>query len=142
MAQVKTRQQYYVDVTMQEILQSFSRLTEYERNIVLPLLEGTAFHSNTTFSVNFTNEREAKEFLSHVLGEKLETIHVQSYTDYNTVYDVKVDLNTMRVVSCTCPDYVNRSQYNKAHVCKHMSRVANSLTSYLVGNHLTKGANR
>ena len=139
MATLKTMYTYCVDTTIQELLMSFSRLSEEQREAALAAANGVLFDANRVVSVVFTDQKSANDFMNALQAEQtLLKIPVRSFTKYGTNYIVTVDKNSYRVVRCSCPDYVNRSETNPNHVCKHMQKVKDNLTSYLIANHLRR----
>lgn len=133
MARVTTIQvpTFAVEATVSALLEALPHMEQDEAQKVWEQVRELPYAS---LSAVISFPCESEEYAKHLVttinthSRMHRTVSVMSFTKLGTFYDVEVD--GRKAVSCSCPDYVNRSQINPNHICKHMHRVMSRPTSY------------
>jgi hypothetical protein len=120
--------QYAVRATLSEIFGVYGSLTPSMQTEMLNLAK-TAASTATEVELVCPTEAVAKTILG-IINPKSNrrTVKVDSFSRWGLFYDVTLEGNVP--ISCTCPDFVNRSVGNPLHQCKHILHVSRNLNRY------------
>jgi hypothetical protein len=112
---------YAVRDSLRNFLLIFSQLTETEQDSIFQAARLSS-SLDSTVDLPVQSQANGNVVVSAIRNAQPgQTVQVHSHTWYGKQYDVTYSGG--RSVSCTCPDYVNRSKSNPNHVCKHMDEV-------------------